>query len=243
MYPLFHLPSQIVIIPITIILILIQLIQSHTFYLFIFCSHDISTTSFQSECHREEGFTVPRVFLSEDYKDAMVATANKSCKYLVGLGSTLRYGIERDQCGTLVLTGSPFFAEGISYILPRNSSITYALSRATLRLKTEDAISTILDFFDDDNNCIPEKPKSLSFQKLRWFFFLAFGACALVFVEMVFDRRRVPTSAVVADNTEAATTQTGDDDGSKELMKEGQKNNSDGGVDDGSSTIASRDVQ
>lgn len=165
----------------------------HLFFLALlrtFIVTDVEMHCMDSECHRAEGWIMPRVFPSENFIDAMEATKNQTCKYLIGLGSSLRYVIERLYCGKVVLTGEPFFAEGVSFVVPSKSNLTIGLSKATLDLKNEDAVKTILDLFDNSNNCIPSRPRSLTFRKLQWFFFLAFGASVLLFLEMVFDKRR-----------------------------------------------------
>lgn len=111
---------------------------------------------------------------------------------MVGLGAAMQYSIEKSFCGEIVFTGDPFFTEGLSFVLPIESNLTQALSRVTIALENEDEIETLLSNFQSgDKECFPERPKALTFRKMKWFFIIAFIACGLLLLEMLLDKSRV----------------------------------------------------
>lgn len=125
------------------------------------------------------------------YDELVERTVNKSCKFSSALGSTLLHAVVGRYCGKLIQTGEPFFEGGISYVMPKGSPLTPMLSNATLKLKVEGALPSVLEYLGRNDKCILRNDPTLSFSRLRIFFFVAFGVCFLVFLEMVIDPQTV----------------------------------------------------
>lgn len=82
---------------------------------------------------------------------------------------------------------SRFFQVACTFILPKGSRWTLLMSRSTLELMEIGSVPTIDKFFARTGLCDSHIDSILTFQKLKVFFFLAYGFCSLVFFELVFD--------------------------------------------------------
>lgn len=109
----------------------------------------------------------------------------------MALGSTLTYAASGRYCGTLVLTGEPFFEGGISFVLPKGSNFTTEVSNATLQMKADGSLPSLEDTLRGQTECRLGTEPVLTFKKLRIFFFLAYAACLAVLLEMVMDPQSI----------------------------------------------------
>lgn len=95
-------------------------------------------------------------------------------------------------CGTLVETGKPLMAGGLSFVLPRGSNWTMPLSAETLQLRQENAFPTLNSYLSRNEDCNFRNKPSLSLKRLQLFFFIAYAACFVIFLEMIFDPQTAP---------------------------------------------------
>lgn len=125
----------------------------------------------------------------------MSDAAAKECRFVLALGGTLRHAEEARYCGVLTTTGSGFYDGALSFVVPKDSPLTEPFNRATLALRNQDAIPTIEEYLNRDGVCENISPPVLDFKKLQIFFYLAFGSCVLIFIEMIVD----PQAALKSD--------------------------------------------
>lgn len=139
-----------------------------------------------SPCHKGAEPTI-----LGSYDDLVEMTVNKSCKYSIAFGSTVLDAVVGRHCGKLLQTGQPFFEGSVSFVLPRGSPWTDKLSNATLQLKVEGALPSLQEYFENKDKCTLQNDPTLTFQKLRIFFFVSYAVCFLIFLEMVIDPQSV----------------------------------------------------
>ena len=128
-------------------------------------------------------------FIAHEF-DLVDKVANKSCKFGLMEGATAMLATRMRHCGKVVMTGAPAITGGVSFILPRGSKDTLALTNGTLRLRQEGKLATLESFYDLNAACPSVSDAKITFTKLRVFFYATFVACALVFLEMIFDRQK-----------------------------------------------------
>lgn len=126
-------------------------------------------------------------------------------------GSNLQNAVINRHCGTLVTTGLPFNTIGMSFVLPRNSILTGPMDVATLQLRSEDAIPSIEQYVQGKVSCPLGTSSTLTFDRLSVFFYVAYGACILVFLEMVLDPQEPVTISGDVQNEEEKRNSDGDD--------------------------------
>lgn len=163
----------------------------------------------------------------------MMALAEHKCKYVMLDGAISGTYVTGRYCKKLVFTGEPFLRRGLSIALPRNSNYTQPLSLATLDLNEKGLLPTV-DGFLSDPVCDGRGGPSISFARLRVFFFLVFGVCAFLFLEMICD----PQDVGVQDGAK------GDGDGNSDDAKdvENQVVGNDEGSENGGGGGAAGDV-
>lgn len=122
--------------------------------------------------------------------DALDALNNKTCMFMLtwrGLGDRI---INGDGCGVLVKTGSPFLTRSLSFIVPKNFKHTPALATATLELQGLFLVPSLEEYIEQKAHCEPKENHQLTPSHIYLFFVLVMVACLLIFLEMVFDRKR-----------------------------------------------------
>lgn len=113
-------------------------------------------------------------------------TAEKKCKYALAAGGTLQNGANNRYCQQLVTTGKPFFFGALSFVLPLGSDLKTILDKATMKLRSNDAIPTFGDYVKKHGECSNPSSGSLGFKRLRVFFIVTYSVCLLIFLQMVF---------------------------------------------------------
>lgn len=154
-------------------------------------------TSCRRSCQAETGRQGPTLLSS--YDELLEKTADKQCKFSMGLGSSLTYAASGRYCGTLVVTGRPFFEGGLSFVLPKGSNFTAEISNVTLQMKAGGSLPSLEDTLRGQGSCRQSTDPVLTFEKLRTFFFLAYSACVVLFLEMVMDPQNIKNGRVESD--------------------------------------------
>lgn len=176
-----------------------------------------------SECHSEEGQEGPTYV--DTFQNLFTKATEKECKFVLAAGGTLQYAASTRYCGTLWTPGRPFYANGVSCVLPRNSSLTAAFDNATMQLRTEDVIPTMDSIANEGGNCESKFSTSLNFKRLQVFFYMAFGASFLIFLEMILDPqaplKEGPSGTKDMANSVASDKRQEDDDGHVSAMEMG----------------------
>lgn len=90
---------------------------------------------------------------------------------------------------------------GLSFVLPRGSNITEDLSEKTVFLTDAGVLRTPEKYLRAAGKC-PEQNLTLTVEKLRFFFYMAFSACLFLFLETIFDSQQPP-------KVEASTQENG----------------------------------
>lgn len=123
--------------------------------------------------------------LFENPADLINATANGSCSYMLGDGGYLLRAVNGKNCGRLVRTGKEFRTRGLTTAIPRNWIYKQDLSKAFLELNENIRLPSFQEYTSRLHTCDSQRPPQVDFYRLRLFFFLAFGVCAALFVEML----------------------------------------------------------
>lgn len=120
----------------------------------------------------------------------MDAVAERKCRFALVDGGTAGVAVNGRYCNLLVTTGKPFLRRGVSFILPPGSNNSAELRMTTLGLQELGRLKTMDDHFEARGTCSSSDKPELSFQRLRVFFIIAFAACIILFLEMVFDPQK-----------------------------------------------------
>lgn len=171
-----------------------------------------SNADSSAPCHQADNQA--QVTIVDSYDQLINKTVQRECKYSLALGSTLLVAVIGKHCGTLVQTGEPFFEDAVSFVLPKGSPYTLEMSNATLQLKAEGELKSFLEYLRTQEKCPLKSSPTLTFRKLRIFFFVAFAVCFVVFVEMVVDPQKVDSGSAER-NAESDAEGKGDGDQSE----------------------------
>lgn len=138
-----------------------------------------------SACYQDRDIGSP-IFV-KTYEEGAELLRQKKCDYFLLLASTMSYFANGRYCGELVATGEPFFTGGLSFLLPKNSSLGEAFTAATLQMAMNGQLDTIEQFMDRQGiaQCWNGRSTRLNFHRLRFFFVTIWIACALVFLGMI----------------------------------------------------------
>lgn len=147
--------------------------------------HTVQFSNENSPCHREDATKGPTIVNS--YAELLDMTANKECKYSMALGSMHLHASLGKYCGVLVQAGEEFFEGGPAFILPRGSDYTRTMTEATEQLRIHGLLPKLEDFYHGRQKCESNNSPKITFRKLHVFFFVIYGACFLLFMEMVLD--------------------------------------------------------
>lgn len=112
---------------------------------------------------------------------------SKECKFALALRSEMGRETSGRYCGKIVQAGKALLTGGLSIVLPRGSDLTTPLSNATLQLHQDKSIPTLAQYFSRGDVCSVSTSSSLSLGRLYIFFIMAYGACFLIFLEMILD--------------------------------------------------------
>jgi hypothetical protein len=104
-------------------------------------------------CHRTSDTNVPGIVQSFD--DGFAKVYKGDYDYFYTLGGHIRWIAEGDYCGKLAAVGDSFFRNSISFVLPKNSPYTDAMSSATLELRELDLIPSSTDYVEERKQCPP----------------------------------------------------------------------------------------
>lgn len=95
-------------------------------------------------------------------------------------------------CRKVVATGKPLMAGGLSLILPPGSKWTRQFSAETLRLRQENAVPSVEEYQAQRHVCELSGAPTLTLGRLYIFFIMSYGACFLIFLEMILDPQTAP---------------------------------------------------
>lgn len=104
-----------------------------------------------------------------------------------------------------MVTGEQVHSIGLSFILPLGSNLTCPMSHSTLDLRATGLIPTTTHYVTRRGSSLSAGTTTLDFAKLRMFFILAYSACFLIFLEMIFD----PQTALRASSVEEERVEDG----------------------------------
>lgn len=130
--------------------------------------------------------------ISNSYSEAISDLLEDKCKYLITDGGVALQAVNGRYCGKLLLTGEPFFPNGLHAVLPKHSPYKDMLDKATLELRESGQLKTTGQYFQGERTCVTQPQASLNVRKLASFFWVAFVVCGIMFAEMVFDPQNDP---------------------------------------------------
>lgn len=120
--------------------------------------------------------------------------ANKTCKYAIVDGATALNAGATGYCRKVITTGKPMYWDGGSFIIPRGSDLVIPISKATVELRELGKLESLDEFFNKRGGCHMPSSAVLSYDKLRLFFILSYGACFVLFIIMLIDPQTPPGS-------------------------------------------------
>jgi hypothetical protein len=80
------------------------------------------------------------------YEEAYSLVLSKRCDYMFATSGNIISNANPKYCGRLSAVGAKFYDVGLSFLLPKNSSLTTPLSKATLALRDSGKLQSIGDF-------------------------------------------------------------------------------------------------
>lgn len=137
-------------------------------------------------CHTE----FPR--LIDSYEGAVEMVANKTCKFTIVDGATAGDAATGRFCRVLVTTGKPMYWGGSSFIMPRGSNLTKALSTTTVSFREDGSLQTVEEFYHERGECPLHSSAVLTVEKLKLFFILCYVGSFVLFIIMLIDPQTPP---------------------------------------------------
>lgn len=111
---------------------------------------------------------------------------DESCDYFYTLEGHVVSQTKGRYCGRLTAVGKPFFDTSVGFILPMDSNLTKIMSEQTLILREADKLETSTNFADR-LSCNEVTDPTITWSKLRVFFYMAYAGLGVILVFMVFD--------------------------------------------------------
>lgn len=108
------------------------------------------------------------------FDDGFDYLLNGKCDWFMAGGSLLQEGVNGRFCRKLTVVGKPFFEHGMSYVLPKNSSITDRLSIATLRIVEENRLQTLVAY-GATHSCPDITDSTMTWDRLSGFFYVVYA--------------------------------------------------------------------
>jgi hypothetical protein len=108
--------------------------------------------SFRS-CHRGRGANDPG--LAQSFDEAFEGVLKGKYDYFYTLGGQVAWAASGKYCGKLAAVGNSFFQNSVGYLLPKDSNITAAFSKATLQLRETDKLQSISEYVHERQKCPP----------------------------------------------------------------------------------------
>jgi hypothetical protein len=91
----------------------------------------------------------------QSFNDGFAKVYNGEYDYFYTLGGHIRWIADGEYCGKLAAVGDSFFQTSVSFVLPKNSPYTDAMSSATLVLRELDLIPSSTDYVEERKQCAP----------------------------------------------------------------------------------------
>jgi hypothetical protein len=85
----------------------------------------------------------------------MIYKRENGSSYYYSLAAKIKWASEGEYCGKLAAVGDRFFPTSVSFVLPKNSPYTDAMSSATLVLRELDLIPSSTDYVEERTQCAP----------------------------------------------------------------------------------------
>lgn len=142
------------------------------------------------------------------YEALAAKTEARECHYMACLRSVVAEEVNGRRCGKIVITGEPVFEKGLSFVLPKGSNLTDQLSVATETILLKHSIPNLREYNSRRGDCSLHDSTSLSFRRLYIFFIMAYGACLLIFAEMILDPQTTIHKSDGSDIEEAVSSKT-----------------------------------
>lgn len=111
---------------------------------------------------------------------------NGACDYYYTLQGQILTQSRGRYCGQLTAVGKPFFDTSVSFVLPKNSSLTSLMSMETLLLREVDLLESSSKYADR-LSCPEVTDATITLSKLKLFFYIAFGGLTLILLFMILD--------------------------------------------------------
>lgn len=140
------------------------------------------------EC-RKNSNKKPKTYPS--YTELISRVSKGDCIYVMADGGNINTAVNGRYCQQLVSTGQPFGRRGTAMITPHNWPYFEEMRRATLQIIESNAVpSSTEEYFERLGLCEISSTPQLSFSKLRVFFIITVGACAVVLAQMLIDPQK-----------------------------------------------------
>lgn len=136
-----------------------------------------------SECRRSMT-AQPQYFT--DFDTMKTSALSGQCRFMLVSGPQRRLALN-GHCGVLVDTGEPVTARSIGFVVPARLEHEPELKKSVLEIQERNELPSLQEFLDAASTCDREAFPTLSFRRLRMFFFLAFSACSVMCFVMLLD--------------------------------------------------------
>jgi hypothetical protein len=127
---------------VSIVLHRVLIVDIHPILRPCFLTHVLSVDD-NTRCVRTSGLK-PQVV--NTYEDGFKLVLSGGCDYFYSVGANILRNTNGKYCGRLSTVGAPFYDSSLSYLLPKNSSLTTPISLATLSLRDTNSLVSVQEF-------------------------------------------------------------------------------------------------
>lgn len=147
------------------------------------CSDFACIDAGNSRCVKEIGKT-PTIVKS--FSEGFSSVEDEVCDYYYTLQGQVLTQTKGRFCGRLTAVGKSFFDTNVGFILPKGSALTSVMSEETLILREADKLESSFSFADDQK-CPDVTDPTITWSKLKVFFYMAYAGLTIILLLMIFD--------------------------------------------------------
>jgi hypothetical protein len=116
-----------------------------------------------------------------------ILESRAGCDMYFANGGFTEWAVSGEFCRRLEQVGEPFYPMELSYVVPKGSPFLRLLNRETLYLRERGLLLAQTEYTKTQHSTCEPAPldKSLSWEKLSVFFFVAYGILFIVFLLMI----------------------------------------------------------
>jgi hypothetical protein len=116
-----------------------------------------------------------------------ILESRAGCDMYFAIGGFTGWAVSGEFCRRLEQVGEPFYPVELSYVVPKESSFLRLLNRETLYLREHGLMLALMEYTKTQHSTCEPAPldKSLTWRKLKFFFFVAYVILFVVFLLMI----------------------------------------------------------